>query len=306
VILSVGLTPAYQQIVQLARFEPGEVNRAREVQWCASGKILNVGIALTRLGAEHRVLSLGGGPHWKAMEDELAALQVPGHWLLTTRATRVCTTLLIDGQEAATEIVENAPPISESSLRAFGSLFAEEISPAKFLILTGSLPPGTLGTWYRDLLAQTSARALLDIRGPELLAALECKPFVVKPNRQELAATLGRELRTEEDLFAAMEELCQRGAEWAVITQGRQAVLALSRTARFRVRAAHVPTVNPIGCGDCFLAGLAWALQAGEAFDSALRLAVAAAADNARQLLPARLDPAYVRELAAQLECTAL
>ena len=48
-ILAAGLSPAWQQIMTLAELRIGEVNRARDVQWCASGKVLNVGLALHRL-----------------------------------------------------------------------------------------------------------------------------------------------------------------------------------------------------------------------------------------------------------------
>jgi hypothetical protein len=51
VILAAGLSPAWQQIVVLESLSVSEVNRARAVHWCASGKVLNVGLALHRLCA---------------------------------------------------------------------------------------------------------------------------------------------------------------------------------------------------------------------------------------------------------------
>ena len=44
-ILSAGLTPAWQQILVFDGFRYGEVNRAAEAVWCASGKVFNAGIA---------------------------------------------------------------------------------------------------------------------------------------------------------------------------------------------------------------------------------------------------------------------
>jgi hypothetical protein len=49
-IVVAGLTPAYQQIMVHDTLRPGEVNRARDVRWCASGKVLNVAVALARFG----------------------------------------------------------------------------------------------------------------------------------------------------------------------------------------------------------------------------------------------------------------
>jgi fructose-1-phosphate kinase PfkB-like protein len=60
--------------------------------------------------------------------------------------------------------------------------------------------------------------------------------------------------------------------------------------------------VNAIGSGDCLAAGIAWGLQRGLDVPGAVRLGVAAAAENARQLLPARLDVDRVLALAGGIE----
>ena len=57
-ILSAGLTPAWQQILVFDAFRYGEVNRASEVLWCASGKVFNAGIAAHHLGGPSRTLAL--------------------------------------------------------------------------------------------------------------------------------------------------------------------------------------------------------------------------------------------------------
>ena len=59
-ILAAGLSPAWHKIVVLDRLSFGQVNRAREVHWCASGKVLNAGLALHRL-LKSPPLSKGGG-----------------------------------------------------------------------------------------------------------------------------------------------------------------------------------------------------------------------------------------------------
>ncbi len=48
--------------------------------------------------------------------------------------------------------------------------------------------------------------------------------------------------------------------------------------------------VNPIGCGDCLAAGIAWATRHGDTVVDAVRLGIGAAADNIGQLLPGRLQ----------------
>lgn len=308
-ILAAGLTPAWQQIVVLDGLRVGEVNRASAVHWCASGKVLNVGMALHTLGAESNTLALVGGPARDAIEREFSTCGVPHRWIPSQSATRVCTTILdtgildtgiLDtGAGVTTELVENAQPVSAVELAAFSAAYAELAQRADVVVLTGSLPAGTPTTFYRDLLGHTPRRVVLDARGESLLAALEMKPFVVKPNREELGQTLGRVPTTDAELLEAMHEINRRGAEWVVVSQGKDALWVSSAGRVFRAEPPRVNVVNPIGSGDCLAAGIAWALDAGCPMPDAVRMGMAAAADNVRQLLPARLDARRVEELAA-------
>jgi 1-phosphofructokinase family hexose kinase len=290
-------------------FSPGEVNRAREVHWCGSGKVLNVGIALARLAATDfgrslRVLSVIGSRARAAIDLEFADLGVDCRWIETSAETRICTTIVERKSGRTTELVENARSLTTDEVERFREAFAEEAARADVAILTGSLPHGAASrdTFFGELLATTRAHAILDIRGPELLAALACRPFCVKPNRDELATTLDRELVCTDDVHAAMRELNDRGAEWVVVTHGPDTVWA-SHGGRFhKFQPPHIEkVVNPIGSGDCLAAGIAWAIAAGVEMVEAIQLGIAAACDNVSQLLPARIDPKRIAELQSRV-----
>lgn len=300
-ILAAGLSPAWQQIVSLDRLAVGEVNRARAAHWCASGKVLNVGQALCRLAGsaapadgERRIevetVATVGGPAGAAIQREFAALGIAARWIETEAPTRVCTTILDAASGRTTEFVENAGPVSADELARFGSTWREQVRRADVVVLTGSLPAGVPPTFYRDLLHGAAGLVVLDAQREPLLAALECRPFVVKPNREELANTLGRRIETDDELRAAMRELCRRGATWVVVSQGPERVWGASAQEVVSVQPPPVAVVNPIGSGDCLAAGIAVALARGADLPAAMLYGVAAATDNVGQLLPARID----------------
>jgi len=290
VILAVGLTPAWQQILEFEHLQPGEVNRAVSACRTASGKVLNVGRALHQLGCESRAVSIVGGESGDAICVEFAAEGIDARWVVSESPTRICTTLLSGSPRETTELVENAGAVTAAELEQFADVFASEVASAECVVLTGSLPQSTPATYYRDLMAHVSSRVILDVRGPELLEAIHLRPWLVKPNRHELAATVQRELNDDAAVQAAMRELNERGAEWVMVTDGARPVWLTSseRTVRFDV--PSVPTLNPIGCGDCLAAGLAAEFTRTGEIVSAVRYGIAAAAYNAGQLLPARLD----------------
>ena len=289
-IVAAGLTPAWQQIVVLERLRHGEVNRAREVHWCASGKVLNVGIALAHLGATAETISLVGGPPAQAIEAEFSRLGVSRRWVQTSAATRVCTTILEADTGTATELVENASAVTPDELAEFHAAFRESARSADVVILTGSLPAGTPANYYRDLIAGIEARVIIDGRGPELTAALAEKPFLVKPNREELARTIRREISTDEELIVAMRELNAAGARWVLVTQGGGAAWLTSAEKCVRFEPPQITPVNPIGSGDSLAAAIGWSLDGGEDVPRAVQVGIAAGVENALYLLPARLS----------------
>jgi tagatose 6-phosphate kinase len=301
-IIAAGLTPAWQQIVRLEGFRPAEVNRALDVHWCASGKVLNVGIALAHLGAPSETIALAGGSTGERIQREFTSLGIHAQWIPAHWATRVCTTILDIWSGEATELVENAGPVTADELARFAQVYAERASQARVAILTGSLPSGAPSTFFRDLLSNTPCPVVLDIRGEELRAALERPVFLVKPNRQELAHTVGRLLVSDTQLRAAMNELNHCGAEWVVVTDGALPAWASSQGRQYRLTPPKLLPVNPIGAGDCLAAGIAWALAEGAAPLDAIRTGIAAGAESVLQLLPARLDSQSVRARADSIK----
>lgn len=299
-ILVAGLSPAWQQILVMDEFQRGEVNRAKQAIWCSSGKVTNVALAVQSLGGPLVALTVLGGGNGEQIRRELETEGVPLHSIPCAAETRVCTTVIEERRRMITEFVENARPLADSEYAAFMSAFAEEVVRADVAVLTGSIPPGVPSEMFAQCLqaAHGHVRFVLDVRGEELLRALPHRPFLVKPNREELARTVGRELRTEAEIIAAMRELNAQGAEWVLISQGGGTVLLTSSSETFRFHALNVPVVNPIGCGDCLAGGLAFGLERGMTLVDAVKLGIAAAAENASRLLPSRLDLARVQELA--------
>jgi len=302
VIIAAGLTPAWQQIVLLDRLQHGEVNRARAVHWCASGKVLNVGIALHHLGAVAETISLVGGLPAHSINAEFEQFGIARKWVPTATATRVCTTVLEADTEIATELVENATAVTAGELADFQSAFRESATAADVIILAGSLPAGTPETYYRDLITGIDARVIIDGRGAELAAALKAAPFLIKPNREELARTVGRELTSDDDLVAAMRELNAAGAQWVLVTQGAHAVWLTSTTECLRFQPPTITPVNPIGSGDSLAAGIGWGLANGDDISRAVQLGIAAGVENALQLLPGRVVANAVIERAGMID----
>jgi len=306
VILTAGLTPALQQILLFDALSLGEVNRARQVNWGASGKVLNAVRALHHLGAECKTLTLVGGRTGESICNHIAELGIAARWIEGSTPTRTCTTLLDRSHRQATGLVPNAAEATGEELDRFRVAYSEEAAMATVVILIGSLPVGTPSGYYKDLLTRAPGKVILDARGPELLEALSARPFLVKPNRGELRQTLGRELRNDADLFDALREINERGAEWVVVTDGGNAVYARSRQHLYRLQPLPAEVVNPIGCGDSMAAGIAQGLSLGDEPLDAIRRGLAVAANKLGQVLPGFVERERVEALLPSVQAVRL
>ncbi len=307
-IVAAGLTPAWQQMLRFASVQTGDVNRAQEAHWTASGKVTNVGLALHFLGARSKTVGLCGGATGRAIEDEFMELGASAEWVKTACRTRVCTTILDASTGETTELVENASPVTADELAAFMKAYRNAATQAQLVVLSGSLPGGVPTRIYGELMDETPprARVIIDARGPELTEALARRPFLVKPNRAELARTVGRELSGEDELRGAIAELHSRGAENVVVSDGDRATWLSDGESTWTLGSLATEVVNVIGCGDCMAAGIAWALAEGLDLVESVRRGIAAAAENAAALLPSRLDPDRVAGRAREVPVTAV
>jgi tagatose 6-phosphate kinase len=313
-LLTVGLTPAWQQLVLLSRLRPGEVNRARQVRWCAAGKSIDVAFAARALGAEDVcALTLLGGAHGARIAGELKAAGIGAEAIEVSAETRVCTTILADGG-VATELVQPAEAAPAEAVDALCARAAELVSAAEVVVLSGSLPAAC----RRDVFAQIARSVadagvplVADIRGEELQELLtvaaprpaDAAPWVLKPNRAELASTLGKPLGSAAELEAGIVELLGGAALSALISDGASPawLSGPAQAAPSKLEPPAVDLVNPIGAGDALAAGVALALARGSSPSEAAWWGLCSAGASCETWWPGRLVAARVEQLHASL-----
>jgi fructose-1-phosphate kinase PfkB-like protein len=173
------------------------------------------------------------------------------------------------------------------------------------LALSGSSPsPATHGL-YSDLVALGRARRVpvfLDTYGPALEAIWGFWPDVLQLNRREAGQHLGTPRPDDAAVFGLLDSWARHGVRLGVVTDGPGPVLARTRGGRLRASPPRIDPVNPIGSGDCLLAGLADAWLAGADPEAMLRRGLACAVANALVWDAGAIDPEEVRRQEGAME----
>jgi tagatose 6-phosphate kinase len=310
VILCVGGTPAMQRTLLFDRLDVGEVNRAREVRVTASGKVTNAARAVTVLGGQALLLTFLGGDSGRFVARELEAAGVPHEPVWMDTPTRVCATL-VEESGRVTELVEEGGAVPGEKAADLERLALEKLREAGALCLIGSLPPGVPEDLYAVLAKaarDVGMPALVDAQKGLLHAALEARPFLVKPNLEETANTLDLPLSDdgEADARKAASALREAGAEWALVSTGRAGSVLAGPDGEWRVEPPRVEAVNPIGSGDVMAAGLLQALTRGASVPDAAVYGTACAAANVLTPTSGEIYPDDIEELLPRVRLTRL
>lgn len=284
-----------------SRLLPGEVNRARETLDGVAGKSVNVAKVLGALGGRPWVLGLVGPRRGALLRQTLEDRGIHCDFVSVTTETRQCVTLIDEATGVVTELVEESRAVEPEAYEQLMRLVRRRLAGCRVAVMSGTIatggPPDLYARCVR-LARDARALAVVDAAGHALAAALEAHPDLVKPNRAELAATVGRSLPDEASVWSAMREVCERGAGQVVVTAGVRPTLAWNGKQGWRLMPPSIKAVNPIGSGDAFTAGLALRLAQGDDLAEACRWGAAAGAANALTLLAGEVEPADVERLA--------
>jgi 1-phosphofructokinase len=276
------------------------------------GKGVNVARAIAAAGGD--VVSVLPAA---AADPIVTALRALGLALATVPVQTPVRTnyTLVDPVGTTTKLNEPGAALDDATRDALTGVLHGHAGAARWVVLSGSLPPSAPLDWYAQLvtsLRDTGVRVAVDTSEAPLLALMaagpEAAPHLLKPNAEELAQLAGV---SEEDVLhdpaatlAAVRTLHDRGIDEVLLTLGGDGAL-LSR-ADGEVWSARPPQIvvrSTVGAGDCSLAGYLLADLAGAPPAERLRTAVAYGAASASLPgsavpTPAQVDVAAVRVIA--------
>lgn len=254
-IVTVTANPSVDRTYRIGELRPGELHRADDVWAEASGKGVNVGRVLRRLGVPVRMIVTAGGGEGRLLAELLSAV---GAELVPVRgATRVNVTLLADGLEP-TKINEPGTALSAAEADDLIATTAAGLAGVRWLACCGSLPGGTdpdLARRLIEIARDGGVRVAVDASGAALATAVAGRADLVKPNRDELAELVGRPIDTVTDAIAAGREIRARTGGTVLVSLGADGALLLTEAGSWHAASPRITPLNTTGAGDALLAG---------------------------------------------------
>lgn len=277
------MNPAIDYVMDTSRITVGAVNRSSGEKVFYGGKGINVSWVLAALGVESTALGFIAGFTGDELEHGLKSLGIKCDFCrLSVGMTRINVKLRSD---KVTEINGAGPHISLFDVEKLMEKL-ERVKAGDVLVLAGSIPASLPQDTYEMLLRRLNGRGIrfvIDTAGELLLNTLKYRPYLIKPNYDELAEIMEKDELTDTDIRDGAKMLQAMGAQNVLITLGGDGAVLLDENGEFHVREAfRGKAVNTVGAGDSTVAGfLAKAADGCTDFNEILTFSCAAGAATA-------------------------
>ncbi|MGO2658341.1 1-phosphofructokinase family hexose kinase [Mycetocola reblochoni] len=287
-IVTLTAHPAVDRTLGLSTpLHPGDVHTVASERVDAGGKGVNVARAVRAAGLDATaVVPVADG-------DPLAEMiEATGLHLVRTPVVGTARTNLtvVDPAGVTTKLNTPGAPLDRDAERTLTRTLIEQARGARWLVLAGSLPPGTDAELYvriiRAVRAElTDAPAIaVDTSGDALAAVVaEARPELIKPNDEEIAALTGSghptagagSAPTVEQAIELARGLVPARVGAVLLTLGSHGAALLADGVALRARAPRITVASTVGAGDSSLAGYLIAESSGRSPQDRLRTAVA-------------------------------
>ncbi len=281
-IYTLTVNPSLDYMIALDTFHAGGLYRTKREEIICAGKGVNVSRMLQNLGVDSIAYGFVGGESAAMYEAGVRRLGVRTAFLPVKKGfTRINVKIFA---EEETEINGQGVQPDEEELASLLEQLAK-LGQGDILIIAGSVPQSVPDTFYAKvvrMVSENGALCVVDTSKMALLHAVKEKPFLIKPNLQELEELLQCPFR-EGRLLSGMQALWQKGVRNVLVSCGEKGAYLLDEQGAMYYGKCTPPgkVVSTIGCGDSMVAGFLYGWMKEADYAEAFRMGLAAASASA-------------------------
>lgn len=255
-IYTLTLNPAIDYTLCVDNFGVSKLNRSTYEDFSIGGKGINVSIILKELGIDSVSLGFVAGFTGQKILEGLSSIGINHDFNILAEGNSRINVKIKSGTE--TEINSTGPEIDLASQEMLLNKI-NKLKPEDILVLSGSVPKNLGDDFYEKIIRNTkdkNIRIVVDATKSLLLNTLKFKPFLIKPNIDELSELFGIAINNTEDIIKYAKKLQEMGASNVLVSLGKDGAILLDATGTFYKSATpEGKAINTVGAGDSMIAG---------------------------------------------------
>lgn len=272
-IYTLTLNPSIDYVIKIDQFSDGETLRSNSEEKYPGGKGIMVSKLLKNLGENSINIGFLGGFTGDFIRKKLNDLGIAEDFTRIEDDSRINVKLKY---ETETEINAQGPQITEEEIEEFLN-YLDQLQEDDFVIISGSIPKSLGDDFYRvivNLLEMNNVRFALDTSGKKLFKLSSYKPFLVKPNKDELSEIFEDKIDSDEKIVKYARKLIDQGAENVIVSLGKDGSMFIDSNIVYKARPIEGKLINSVGSGDSMVAGYIYGYMKGFSKLDSYKLAV--------------------------------
>ena len=287
-VYTLTLNPSLDYVMYPDTFpKKGGTNRSRREELRAGGKGINVSVVLKNLDVPTKALGFIAGTTGDEIEGTLRSIGIRTGFIMLpfkNGMSRINVKIRVPYEDAAekgfeeTELNAAGPVVEDGSVNDLCDKI-ERFSEGDVLVLAGSMPTQAPADMLDRILSAVpeGVKTVVDMTGDRLKVALKYKPFLIKPNLEELCQAAGRDLKTVDEIVEEAGKLQKAGAENVIVSMGADGAILLDKKGEVhKCKAPEGKALGAFGAGDSMTAGFIKGFLDEHDYDYALKLGIAA------------------------------
>ena len=296
------LNPAVDKILYVDKFEKNITTRIKRVLYTIGGKGTHVSINLSIMGEKNNAFGWAHGAVGKQVMEMLGEYEGVNVCFNYKDEQNTRTNYLLNEKNGdSTLITEKGAQLSKEDLDATIEKLRENMHKGDFLALSGdasNYADPYVYNYILEALSDMELKVFLDSSGASLKKCLDKKPFLIKPNADELSMICDRHVEEEtNDVVDAIKSLDKYDINVIAVSLGGKGSVVKYYDRYFEVKPPKINVRNTVGCGDCYLSGLLYGFSKGMEIEDILSYATAVSAATAESELSVGFDIKRAQEL---------
>lgn len=273
-IYTLTLNPAYDVHAKADRLLLEHENLAEVSAREAGGKGVNLSRALTVHGIGNTAIVVLGKENGAEFRENLEAAGIQGVFL--EREGRIRENLTVHcGDGTETRISFRGFSVDDRLLEEVASRM--DMNGETIVTFTGSVPAGISRDGvlhFLHRLRDRGAKLVLDSKSLTLEDLFTLRPWLIKPNQEEISAYFNGHVETMEEALVCAQAFVAHGITNVMISLGSQGAILISGGKTYIATPPKIKAVSTIGAGDSSLAGFIAAATAGKSAPECLQTAI--------------------------------
>ena len=279
---TVTLNPALDYISQVDDFGIGKINRTKTEKILPGGKGLNVSMVLKNLGIDSVAIGFIAGFTGDELRKQMEQKGVKTEFIKVQNGITRINVKISSNQETALNGI--GPDIDEKDIEELLQKI-NEITSDDLVILSGNIPksiPKNIYPIICDILEKNNVTFVVDATRELLIDVLKYKPFLIKPNKEELEETFKVKITTKDELVTYAKKLQDMGAQNVLISLGGDGAILLNKEGKvYYSKAPKGKVINTVGAGDSMVAGFLAGYKKTKDYEQAFKMGIATGSASA-------------------------